>query len=91
VSNQFTTRVAAAILATEASWNPRVSKGAKERVMADAAIDALRPALEAARDHIVGVTGARPGSDSEAVVKLIDAILTDGDIPEEFVTEGQND
>ncbi|WP_172352652.1 hypothetical protein [Mesorhizobium sp. NZP2298] len=38
-------------------------------------IDALVAALEDARDHIIGSTGAREGSDSADVVRRIDAAL----------------
>jgi hypothetical protein len=37
--------------------------------------EALRPVLEQVRDHIVGSTGALPGSDSAEQVEIINSIL----------------
>lgn len=48
---------------------------------ARAAIEAMRPEIELARDHIVGTTGARPGSDSEDVVNQLNAILNETQAP----------
>ena len=45
------------------------------RALSRAAIEAIRPELEMARDHIIGSTGARPGSDSEGVVQTINRLL----------------
>lgn len=74
-------RVGAAILLAETQWTPK-STVSKEAAMATAAIEALRPQLEALRDHIVGVTGAMPGSDSEEMAQMVDAMLSGGDMPE---------
>jgi hypothetical protein len=58
--------------------NPARFADANWRSYADqarAAIAGLRPEIEAARDHIIGSTGARPGSDSAEVVATLQSVL----------------
>lgn len=50
----------------------RVKACERERDEARAALDVLAALCEEASSHIIGVTGARPGSDSEEIVKKLD-------------------
>lgn len=75
-------RVGGAILLAQQQWNPKTAKESLEVVMARAAIEAMRPQLEALKSHIIGSTGALPGSDSEEMVQMVDAMLNGGDLPD---------
>lgn len=48
---------------------------------ASATIEVMRPILEGARDHIIGSTGALPGSDSAEQVNIINSILDNTPMP----------